>query len=199
MVGQALLMPCLVVLMGFMAISVWELGTISVEYFMERRKMKSDIPLLLKNIAVSDRENISALIDESLLLRRQKKALYTLLKAENMSKASLTALAQRLLASEEAYYERATMLTDLTVKLGPVFGLLGTLIPLGPGIVALGQGDTAKLSASLGVAFDTTIAGLISAAVCYVISGIRKRWYDDYITTIETIMISLLEEVAQND
>lgn len=199
MVGQALLIPCLVVLMGFMAISVWELGTIVVEYFMERRKMKSDIPVLLKSIAASDRENIGALIDESLLLRRQKKALHTLLEAKNMSKTSLTALAQRLLASEEDYYDRATMLTDLTVKLGPVFGLLGTLIPLGPGIVALSQGDTATLSTSLGVAFDTTIAGLISAAVCYVISGIRKRWYDDYITTIEVMMISILEEVAQDD
>jgi len=30
-------------------------------------------------------------------------------------------------------YDRATMLTDLTVKLGPVFDLLGILIPLGRG------------------------------------------------------------------
>ncbi|WP_213995991.1 MotA/TolQ/ExbB proton channel family protein [Tepidanaerobacter syntrophicus] len=199
MVGQALLIPCLVVLMAFMAISVWEFGGIIVEYFMEHRKLKADIPTLIKNIATSSREDIGKLIDESALLYRQKKALHALLEAENMSKTSLTALAQRLLANEEDYYERATILTDLTVKLGPVFGLLGTLIPLGPGIVALGQGDTATLSASLGVAFDTTIAGLISAAVCYVISGIRKRWYNDYIITIETIMINILEEVAQDD
>ncbi len=199
MIGQALLIPCLLILMGFMAISVWELGSIIVEYFMERRKIKSNIPILIKNISTSDKENIGKLIDESLLLRRQKKVLHILLEAENMSKASLTALAQRLLATEEDYYECATMLTDLTVKLGPVFGLLGTLIPLGPGIIALGQGDTATLSTSLGVAFDTTIAGLISAAICYVISGIRKHWYNDYIITIETIMISILEEVAESD
>ena len=166
---------------------------------MERRRIKSDIPALLKNIAASDGENISTFIDESTLFHRQKKALHTLLEVENMSKTSLTALAQRLLASEEAHYDRATMLTDLTIKLGPVFGLLGTLIPLGPGIVALGQGDTETLSASLGVAFDTTIAGLISAAICYIISGIRKRWYEDYLTTTETIMISIIEEVTPID
>ena len=72
MVGQALLVPCLVVLMAFMAISVWELGSIIVEYFMERRKMKSNIPTLIKSIAVSDRKDIGKLVDESLLLRRQK-------------------------------------------------------------------------------------------------------------------------------
>lgn len=39
-----------------------------------------------------------------------------------------------------------------------MLGLLGTLIPLGPGIIALGQGDTQTLSTSLLTAFDTTIA-----------------------------------------
>ena len=63
----------------------------------------------------------------------------------------------------------------MIAKLGPMFGLLGTLIPLGPGIVALGQGDTATLAGSLGVAFDTTIVGVISAAVACVISNVRRH------------------------
>ena len=164
---------------------------------MERRRIKSDIPALLK-ILLPAMEKISAFIDEMHLSSAEKGPTYFVRSGEYV-KNSLTALAQRLLASEEAHYDRATMLTDLTVKLGPVFGLLGTLIPLGPGIVALGQGDTETLSASLGVAFDTTIAGLISAAICYIISGIRKRWYEDYLTTTETIMISIIEEVTPID
>ena len=84
----------------------------------------------------------------------------------------------------------------MVAKLGPMFGLMGTLIPLGPGIVALGQGDTASLAASLGLAFDTTIAGLISAAVCVVISHIRRKWYEDYMVSMESIMDCILEEVA---
>lgn len=38
---------------------------------------------------------------------------------------------------------------NTVAKLGPMFGLLGTLIPLGPGIVALGRSDTAALSQSM--------------------------------------------------
>jgi biopolymer transport protein ExbB/TolQ len=79
------------------------------------------------------------------------------------------------------------------MKLGPMFGLLGTLIPLGPGIIALGRGDTYTLSSSLLTAFDTTIAGLIAAAVATVISTIRKRWYSRYVGLMEAVMECLLE------
>ena len=76
----------------------------------------------------------------------------------------------------------------------PMFGLLGTLIPLGPGLIALGQGDTKTLSASLLIAFDTTIAGLISGAVAFVITSIRKRWYDSYLVSMETLMEAILDK-----
>ena len=84
----------------------------------------------------------------------------------------------------------------MIAKLGPMFGLLGTLIPLGPGIIALGQGDTVTLSKSLLTAFDTTVAGLICAAVALVISVIRKRWYSEYMADTETVIECILEEEA---
>ena len=76
--------------------------------------------------------------------------------------------------------------------------MLGTLIPLGPGITALGNGDTAALAASVGIAFDTTIAGLLAASAAVVISGRRKHWYGNYMTELETVMEAILEEIDQN-
>ena len=81
----------------------------------------------------------------------------------------------------------------MIAKLGPIFGLLGTLIPLGPGIVALGQGDTITLSQSIMSAFDTTVAGLISAAVAMLISAVRKSWYGKYMSILEALMVCELE------
>ena len=78
-----------------------------------------------------------------------------------------------------------------------MFGLMGTLIPLGPGLIALGQGDTKTLSDSLLIAFDTTVAGLISGAVSYVISGVRKSWYEQYMIGLETIFEAVLEEQSR--
>ena len=74
-----------------------------------------------------------------------------------------------------------------------MFGLLGTLIPLGPGLIALGQGDTKTLSESLLIAFDTTVAGLVSGAVAFVITAIRNRWYEKYMVGLETIMECILD------
>ena len=75
---------------------------------------------------------------------------------------------------------------------------MGTLIPLGPGIIALGQGDTFTLSNSLLIAFDTTVAGLVCALIALVISTIRKIWYRNDMSILETLMECILEE-EQND
>ena len=58
---------------------------------------------------------------------------------------------------------------------------------------ALGQGDTKTLSGSMLIAFDTTVAGLISAAICFIISGIRKSWYEQYVVGLETVLETVLE------
>ena len=62
----------------------------------------------------------------------------------------------------------------------------------------LEQMDTVTLSESMNVAFDTTIAGVISAAVASVISHIRKRWYNDDMVSLETLMEAVLEEVTSD-
>ena len=103
------------------------------------------------------------------------------------------ALAVSMLGREKARYDRIIKLSDLLSKLAPMFGLLGTLIPLGPGIAALGEGDTFTLSNSLLIAFDTTVAGLVSAAVALVVSSVRRGWYAQYIKDLDTVAECVLE------
>ena len=157
-IAQALMIPCLIILIILMAGAVWQIGDIVVEYIAERRKHKCNVPQLLRDVHAAGADGLADLIENSGLLRRQKKALLELAESRGLPKDTLTALAERLLATEEARNARTTSITDMIAKLGPMFGLLGTLIPLGPGIVALGQGDTVTLSESMNVAFDTTIA-----------------------------------------
>ena len=70
-----------------------------------------------------------------------------------------------------------------------MLGLMATLIPLGPGLIALGQGDTITLADSLLTAFDATVTGL-AAGDCLAISRLRKRWYEDYLSTLEVLLES---------
>ena len=67
---------------------------------------------------------------------------------------------------------------DLLARAGPMLGLMGTLIPLGPGLSALGRGDVATLAAAVTVAFDTTVLGLAVGIVGFVLGRARRRLYD---------------------
>ncbi len=67
---------------------------------------------------------------------------------------------------------------DLLARSGPILGLMGTLIPLGPGLLALGNGDITILSTALTVAFDTTVLGLVIGLLAYIVSRVRRRIYE---------------------
>lgn len=74
---------------------------------------------------------------------------------------------------------------DFITRLAPMLGLMGTLIPLGPGLAALGDGDVKILSTAMSVAFDTTVLGLLSGMTGFVISRLRRRWYDKALNIME--------------
>lgn len=195
-ISTGLLVPTIIILLLFLAWLVIELGGLLVEIFVERRRNKIDVPKMINDFQGKNAEEILEIIERSSLSRRQKTALSKLISHSDLPGASLQALARRLIAKEELHYVRITNRTDLVVRLGPTLGLMGTLIPLGPGIIALGQGNTKVLSDSLLTAFDTTVTGLITAGIAFVISRLRKRWYEDYLSVMEALIESLLEVFA---
>jgi len=195
-VSYGLLFPTIIILLLFVAFILLELGSLLVEILGERRKVKVNIPDLLESFPGESAQMIMDEIDRSSLLRRQKSALREFLRHSHLPPASRQALARRLLVSEELYYLKITNRTDLVVRLGPMLGLMATLIPLGPGLIALGQGDTKTLADCLLTAFDATVTGLAAAGVAFAISRLRKRWYEDYLSSLEALMESLLEVLA---
>lgn len=80
---------------------------------------------------------------------------------------------------------------DFITRIAPMLGLMGTLIPLGPGLSALGSGEISILTTAMTVAFDTTIIGLLAGIVGFVLGRMRRRWYDN--------AIELLDDTLAND
>ncbi|MDD3400811.1 MAG: MotA/TolQ/ExbB proton channel family protein [Eubacteriales bacterium] len=191
-ISSAMKYPVIIILMLLFAAALVCVGWLIAEYFTERKHLNAKLPQLIDDIRGSD-DAIEECIERSGLLRRQKAALFELTMHPDLTPDMREALAVRLITEEQTRYDKIVKITDIIVKLGPVFGLLGTLIPLGPGIIALGQGNTALLSQSLNVAFDTTIIGLICAAIALVVSSIRKAWYRNYMSMLETVMEAVLE------
>jgi len=73
----------------------------------------------------------------------------------------------------------------MVIRIGPSLGLLGTLIPMGTGLAALGQGDMTRLSSDLVIAFTTTVVGLAIGTVAYFFYTIKRRWVEEDIKNIE--------------
>jgi MotA/TolQ/ExbB proton channel family len=75
--------------------------------------------------------------------------------------------------------------SDFLTRIAPMLGLMGTLIPLGPGLSALGEGELSILTTAMSVAFDTTVLGLLVGVAGFVMGRIRRRWYDELLTVME--------------
>jgi biopolymer transport protein ExbB/TolQ len=194
-VASAMHYPVIILLILFLLAALALLGWLLAEYFTERRHMSVALPSLLETMQHTD--DLNACIEDSGLLRRQKDALKELAAHPDFSAELREALAVRLLDAEQERYDRIVRLSELVSRLAPMFGLLGTLIPLGPGIIALGQGDTFTLSSSLLTAFDTTVAGLLAASVTTVVSSLRKSWYKEYMSVLEVLSQCVLDRAKE--
>jgi len=74
---------------------------------------------------------------------------------------------------------------DLLARIPPMLGLMATIIPLGPGLAALGKGDPAQLASAVTVAFDATVLGLVAGIAGLIIGKLRRRWYEETLEAME--------------
>jgi biopolymer transport protein ExbB/TolQ len=81
--------------------------------------------------------------------------------------------------------------TRVFIRIGPILGLMGTLIPISPALVALARGDVESLSSNLVVAFSTTVIGLLIGGLAYLVSVVRDRRYTQDVSDIEYVLETL--------
>ncbi len=195
-VSESLLAPVVIILVIFLIYAILSLGGFLNEWF-TKKPLKSDgLESLLQDISKSNSpDELMAVVNGSSLYKGQKEILGKITKNYNLGPEARKAFASKLIEEEESKLVKVTSKTDILVRLGPIFGLLGTLIPLGPGLSALGTGDITTLAQSLTIAFDTTVTGLTIGAIGYIVSKYRKQWYASDLTTTETIAEAILEKL----
>ncbi len=105
-----------------------------------------------------------------------------------------TAQRQRLLAEFEIEADKDLATSKTLSKMGPMLGLMGTLIPMGPALVGLSTGDIASMAYNMQVAFATTVIGLFSAAIGFITQQVKQRWYLQDMTSLELVAALLNEK-----
>lgn len=196
-IAQGALIPVMVAIVALIVFGLFFLGWIIAEYFTERRHFKQNRAAIVNAINDASYDEVVSAIEQSSLLRFQKAALVTVARNMGLPEEPLFSLAQMEISAAEKKYKARLAWTDTISKIAPLLGLMGTLIPLGPGIVALGSKNTELLSNSLLLAFDATVCGLIAAVLALIISKIRSGWYTQYIEMLESVMGCVVDKAAQ--
>jgi MotA/TolQ/ExbB proton channel family len=64
----------------------------------------------------------------------------------------------------------------LCSRVAPMLGLIATMIPMGPALVAVASGESQGVAQSLAPAFASVIVALASASITFVVYTVRRRW-----------------------
>lgn len=72
-------------------------------------------------------------------------------------------------------------------RVTPMLGLVATMIPMGPALKSLSDGNLAKVSDNLTIAFSAVILALIAASITYWVVNVRRRWLAEELLEIEAL------------
>ena len=193
-ISQSLTIPVLVILLIIVVISIIALGSVISEYTSRKKVPVGVIRDLIYDInSAASVEALKGIIEGAQIPKSQKKVLTEIASSSALDVNSREALARKLVEFEEEKIDNTLRQTDIITRVGPTLGLMGTLIPMGPGLAALGAGDVNTLAESLTLAFNTTIVGIGSGALCYVIGKFRSGWYDRYLSDLDALSDAVLD------
>ncbi|MCX7986457.1 MAG: MotA/TolQ/ExbB proton channel family protein [Bacteroidales bacterium] len=106
------------------------------------------------------------------------------------------ALREYYLNSFELYVNQRLSIFKNIAKLGPVVGLMGTLIPMGPALSGLAQGDIATMAQNMQIAFSTTVIGLLIGYIGFYLVQSKSKMYFHYLRDLELIDGLYTEKIA---
>ena len=117
---------------------------------------------------------------------------------EMVEKENNRAGLDKLIGDYEIVADKDLGKSRILSKLGPMLGLMGTLIPMGPALVALAVGDVASMASNMQVAFATTVIGLFIGAIGFITLQTKQRWYADDMNILDFIADSIVEKSPDN-
>ena len=186
-ISTGLLVPVIILLLVLFGRALLLLGTFFGQY-MNMRKLHGTVISEMENLTV---DNVSSL---SMRLPVQTSSLLLSYIHRMLNAQGSHAQINRLLSQYEIAADKEMGISKTLSKLGPVLGLMGTLIPMGPALVGLSTGDIASMAYNMQVAFATTVVGLFSGAVGVVTLQVKKRWHMQELTQLEFLAELLISE-----
>lgn len=185
-IASSLRIPVLILALLVLLVCAVEVGRFAIELVSRARAGRGALRSLARRI-VADPVQAAALSARA---------------PSSFSRDALLEIARAVLAGERAGVEHALAdyelavqrrldHTRILVRAGPALGLMGTLIPLAPGLAALGHGEVSTLATDLRTAFAATTVGLLVGTVAFALTLTRTRMYSEDLTALERATITV--------
>lgn len=178
-ISNGLLVPVIVGLLYFFVNSILLLGIFFNQYLTHSKQTKM-LKKTLDSLRADDMEKLKV---EAGKLPQSNFTGFL----HNIIEAPSKAYSNRLLADYEVRADTELGKYKLLTKFGPILGLMGTLIPMGPALAGLATGDVASMAYNMQIAFATTVVGLFVGAIGYVLLQIKQRWFVTELADLEFI------------
>lgn len=75
----------------------------------------------------------------------------------------------------------------IVTRIAPMLGLIATMIPMGPALQALADGNIQGISENLIIAFAAVIWGLVISSITFWPASVKKRWYANELINIRKL------------
>lgn len=177
-ISTGLLVPVIVLLIFFFIRAIILIGAFFGQY-MQVKKHTADF---YNRIETLTPESLAAFSDS---LPEKPDSVVALYAKKIIANRSNQPKIDLLLSEYEIEADKELATSKILTKMGPILGLMGTLIPMGPALVGLATGDIASMAYNMQVAFATTVVGLVVSAIGFLTQQVKERWAVKNITMLE--------------
>lgn len=177
-ISTGLLVPVIVLLIFFFVRALILIGAFFGQYLNQKRTA-TKFYVRIRNLTPATLPEFTASLPEtpaSITMAYAKKII-----GERGNNAKI----ELLLAEYEIEADKNIATSKVLTKMGPILGLMGTLIPMGPALVGLASGDIASMAYNMQVAFATTVVGLVVSGIGFLTQQVKERWAISNLTILE--------------
>jgi len=197
--SNSLLYPVMILLILLVIVTLILVGEFITEYTRRNRDQKqfekdiNRISRIMKSNSENKADEISSVL-KSLEGKQTQMVISFANEAILAIKENNYGRVEKIADNYEVKMMKRTEKTRIITTVGPMLGLMGTLIPLGPALIGLTSGNIEALATNLVIAFATTVVGLFSAGICFCLTTVRNRWYWQDLMDIDYILDALEEK-----
>ncbi len=177
--STGLMIPVTLFLIIFFIRSIIMIGSIYGAYI-SRTKVNIKIHNELEQKDIAEFMNTLENYDS-----KKSSLIQSLIKIRNIQNNN--AMIDKIVGDHEIISDKELGKSKILVKIGPMLGLMGTLIPMGPALVGLATGDISSMASNMQVAFATTVIGIIVGAIGFISLQVKQRWVADDMNILDYV------------